>query len=163
SMFVSYSFIIDKRSLYSQFKSAKLSETAQSSDGRVSGIGFLFQVIKHLVTMIRAEWNPVIAIQIGRASCRERREISGAAEAEDGIRYFHVTGVQTCALPISSMFVSYSFIIDKRSLYSQFKSAKLSETAQSSDGRVSGIGFLFQVIKHLVTMIRAEWNPVIAI
>src|SRR5690606_41058234 len=24
-------------------------------------------------------------------------------QAEDGIRYFHVTGVQTCALPISNM------------------------------------------------------------
>src|SRR5207302_8018581 len=24
-------------------------------------------------------------------------------QAEDGIRYFHVTGVQTCALPISSV------------------------------------------------------------
>src|SRR5690606_39870917 len=26
-------------------------------------------------------------------------------QAEDGIRYFHVTGVQTCALPISSVSV----------------------------------------------------------
>src|SRR5690606_34228406 len=34
--------------------------------------------------------------EIGRASCRER----GAMSA-DGIRDFHVTGVQTCALPIS--------------------------------------------------------------
>src|SRR5690606_19958583 len=36
------------------------------------------------------------AKQIGRASCRERVEIS----VDDGIRDFHVTGVQTCALPI---------------------------------------------------------------
>src|SRR5437870_5801808 len=38
--------------------------------------------------------------QIGRASCRER---GGTAE-EDGIRDGHVTGVQTCALPISASF-----------------------------------------------------------
>src|SRR5690606_29225513 len=28
-------------------------------------------------------------------------------QAEDGIRYFHVTGVQTCALPISALFDRY--------------------------------------------------------
>src|SRR5690625_4109750 len=39
-----------------------------------------------------------IAIKIGRASCRERVEKPWAAE--DGIRDGHVTGVQTCALPI---------------------------------------------------------------
>src|SRR5207302_1580212 len=38
--------------------------------------------------------------QIGRASCRERGERREGEEAEDGIRDFHVTGVQTCALPI---------------------------------------------------------------
>src|SRR5436309_10689663 len=27
-------------------------------------------------------------------------------QAEDGIRYFHVTGVQTCALPILAMLVA---------------------------------------------------------
>src|SRR5690606_3007920 len=37
-------------------------------------------------------------IKIGRASCRER--VYSAGETEDGIRDFHVTGVQTCALPI---------------------------------------------------------------
>src|SRR5690606_41176165 len=31
-------------------------------------------------------------------------------EAEDGIRDFHVTGVQTCALPISSALVLFIFI-----------------------------------------------------
>src|SRR5690606_4264186 len=42
-----------------------------------------------------------IAVEIGRASCRESGEITvGGAPAEDGIRDFHVTGVQTCALPI---------------------------------------------------------------
>src|SRR5205823_1304702 len=41
------------------------------------------------------------AIQIGRASCRERVTISEVEEAEDGIRDKLVTGVQTCALPIS--------------------------------------------------------------
>src|SRR5690625_5128215 len=35
------------------------------------------------------------AAQIGRASCSERSEADG-----DGIRDGHVTGVQTCALPI---------------------------------------------------------------
>src|SRR5690606_15045479 len=39
--------------------------------------------------------------KIGRASGRERRWQWTAAGAEDGIRDFHVTGVQTCALPIS--------------------------------------------------------------
>src|SRR5690606_15218507 len=39
--------------------------------------------------------------EIGRASCRERVEVKeGEGQAEDGIRDFHVTGVQTCALPI---------------------------------------------------------------
>src|SRR5690606_22252885 len=33
---------------------------------------------------------------------KEGRAGGGAAQAEDGIRDFHVTGVQTCALPISS-------------------------------------------------------------
>src|SRR5690625_3575136 len=39
--------------------------------------------------------------EIGRASCRERVESGEGGEAEDGIRDGHVTGVQTCALPIS--------------------------------------------------------------
>src|SRR5699024_6657837 len=38
--------------------------------------------------------------QIGRASCRERVEME--VGAEDGIRGRNVTGVQTCALPIST-------------------------------------------------------------
>src|SRR5699024_5334321 len=41
-------------------------------------------------------------LEIGRASCRERVEIVvGDVQAEDGIRDRNVTGVQTCALPIS--------------------------------------------------------------
>src|SRR5439155_282831 len=44
-------------------------------------------------------------VQIGRASCRERGESAWVARAEDGIRDGHVTGVQTCALPISSWMV----------------------------------------------------------
>src|SRR5699024_10713860 len=39
--------------------------------------------------------------KIGRASCREREKIREMSEAEDGIRDRNVTGVQTCALPIS--------------------------------------------------------------
>src|SRR5690606_38623237 len=39
-------------------------------------------------------------LEIGRASCREREYSESVDEAEDGIRDFHVTGVQTCALPI---------------------------------------------------------------
>src|SRR5690606_21217677 len=38
--------------------------------------------------------------QIGRASCRESEREAESTVAEDGIRAFHVTGVQTCALPI---------------------------------------------------------------
>src|SRR5207249_4003658 len=41
------------------------------------------------------------AAQIGRASCRERVWSVGGADAVDGIRDRNVTGVQTCALPIS--------------------------------------------------------------
>src|SRR5207244_3189747 len=41
-------------------------------------------------------------LEIGRASCRGRGEMWGVGEAEDGIRDDLVTGVQTCALPISS-------------------------------------------------------------
>src|SRR5699024_8437887 len=39
--------------------------------------------------------------EIGRASCRERVQSTKVREAEDGIRDRNVTGVQTCALPIS--------------------------------------------------------------
>src|SRR5437879_1985824 len=39
--------------------------------------------------------------EIGRASCREGVNRWRAAKAEDGIRDTSVTGVQTCALPIS--------------------------------------------------------------
>src|SRR5690606_27470027 len=41
--------------------------------------------------------------EIGRAACREGVENTGGGggQAEAGIRDFHVTGVQTCALPIS--------------------------------------------------------------
>src|SRR5690625_2213508 len=39
--------------------------------------------------------------KIGRASCRERAGSAGrTAQPDDGIRDGHVTGVQTCALPI---------------------------------------------------------------
>src|SRR5699024_7047637 len=38
-------------------------------------------------------------VEIGRASCRERGD--DTVVAEDGIRDRNVTGVQTCALPIS--------------------------------------------------------------
>src|SRR5437870_1948028 len=43
----------------------------------------------------------IVGAEIGRASCRERVEGSVSGGAEDGIRDGHVTGVQTCALPIS--------------------------------------------------------------
>src|SRR5690606_20537576 len=59
---------------------------------------------------IAAEPRPAISLpipehcKIGRASCRESVDIMYVAgrffQAEDGIRDFHVTGVQTCALPI---------------------------------------------------------------
>src|SRR5690606_18319565 len=38
--------------------------------------------------------------KIGRASCRERVQMQEGERAVQGIRDFHVTGVQTCALPI---------------------------------------------------------------
>src|SRR5438876_2515 len=41
------------------------------------------------------------SLEIGRASCRERVWTAVAEAAEDGIRVGRVTGVQTCALPIS--------------------------------------------------------------
>src|SRR5690606_20599440 len=40
------------------------------------------------------DWGQIV-VEIGRASCRGR-----AQECGDGIRDVHVTGVQTCALPI---------------------------------------------------------------
>src|SRR5688500_15474227 len=43
--------------------------------------------------------NTTEAMEIGRASCRESVEGETGA-AEDGIRDYKVTGVQTCALPI---------------------------------------------------------------
>src|SRR5690606_40877312 len=36
-------------------------------------------------------------------------------QAEDGIRYFHVTGVQTCALPILSLF-NFRFVRQAREI-----------------------------------------------
>src|SRR5690625_4502720 len=39
-------------------------------------------------------------LEIGRASCRERASMWVGRRARDGIRVGHVTGVQTCALPI---------------------------------------------------------------
>src|SRR5690606_13781595 len=51
-----------------------------------------------------ADKTPVQSLlrEIGRASCRGRASASPAAAASAGIRAFHVTGVQTCALPISA-------------------------------------------------------------
>src|SRR5690606_40985737 len=37
-------------------------------------------------------------------------------QAEDGIRDFHVTGVQTCALPILKLIIKYSFLTISSSL-----------------------------------------------
>src|SRR5690606_13989175 len=46
-------------------------------------------------------------IEIGRASCRESETCCGV----DGIRDFHVTGVQTCALPISLPCIVYQWYL----------------------------------------------------
>src|SRR5690606_31383569 len=43
-------------------------------------------------------WNAIVGRSEERRVGNERR--GGRARAEDGIRDFHVTGVQTCALPI---------------------------------------------------------------
>src|SRR5690625_3575625 len=42
----------------------------------------------------------VSELAIGRAACRARPPTHADRQAEDGIRDGHVTGVQTCALPI---------------------------------------------------------------
>src|SRR5690606_30652127 len=47
--------------------------------------------------------------EIGRASGRERGWSRGGAE--DGIRVFHVTGVQTCALPICTRLLLLHFVL----------------------------------------------------
>src|SRR5690606_3322485 len=51
----------------------------------------------------RSAENNIIRKEIGRASCREREDGKVVARAVDGIRDFHVTGVQTCALPIYNL------------------------------------------------------------
>src|SRR5690606_40600936 len=55
---------------------------------------------------------------------------------EDGIRDFHVTGVQTCALPISRLFFSISSL--ERFLYvvAEFCWARVAYTLTSSACRV---------------------------
>src|SRR5262249_20574136 len=86
--------------------------------------------------------------KIGRASCRERWKISGAGrarnkakraererdgcffffQAEDGIRDWSVTGVQTCALPIS-------FIATSMTSWVPFTPIKASWIHGSTHGR----------------------------
>src|SRR5688500_12550070 len=57
-----------------------------------TGAGF------HRITWdLRHHASTPVGAEIGRASCRAR----GQDVTEDGIRYYKVTGVQTCALPIS--------------------------------------------------------------
>src|SRR5690606_354159 len=66
-------------------------------------------------------------------------------QAEDGIRDFHVTGVQTCALPISpEVFNNASFMV-------MFPLTFLANT--------------FVPIENLPTVLKvfAEWNPVSAV
>src|SRR5690606_39937441 len=48
-------------------------------------------------------------------------------QAEDGIRDFHVTGVQTCALPISSALVIFAnpYLINKINSFYNFKAVIL--------------------------------------
>src|SRR5690606_40402910 len=45
---------------------------------------------------------PVTRLQAKPCSLRRWTDVSFLFQAEDGIRDFHVTGVQTCALPILS-------------------------------------------------------------
>src|SRR5690606_41656552 len=44
-------------------------------------------------------------------SCMLTSDAAFFIQAEDGIRDFHVTGVQTCALPISNGLPEFSFIL----------------------------------------------------
>src|SRR5690606_39899225 len=46
-------------------------------------------------------------------------------QAEDGIRYFHVTGVQTCALPISPFDKAFADAVANLKQYTQFNVADL--------------------------------------
>src|SRR5207302_7572680 len=58
-------------------------------------------------------------------------------QAEDGIRDFHVTGVQTCALPISSMnAMGLSFMTSRRSVRRSTCSARLGRRLRSEERRV---------------------------
>src|SRR5205085_2574732 len=64
-------------------------------------------------------------------------------QAEDGIRYLTVTGVQTCALPIFGQFaVSIGLIICTAVVYSQTVYAQTSDPGYRRDGilQVEGIG-----------------------
>src|SRR5690606_40411909 len=58
-------------------------------------------------------------------------------QAEDGIRDFHVTGVQTCALPIcTDMFTDWNLILSDMD---QYPADRLAYNLNTSDLRVEAI------------------------
>src|SRR5256885_7403163 len=67
--------------------------------GMEGNVCFLSSRRRH--TRLQGDWSSDVCSsdQIGQASCRERIFFF---QAEDGIRDYKVTGVQTCALPISA-------------------------------------------------------------
>ena len=41
---------------------------------------------------------------------------------------------------------------------SQLQAPQFCQSPQSPDGRITRIGFLFQIVQHLVTVIRSSWE-----
>src|SRR5699024_9518008 len=69
--------------------------------GYMSRAAFIMDRALHSIGLSGKSFVPMI--KIGRASCRERVDDVVVAAAADGIRVRNVTGVQTCALPISGL------------------------------------------------------------
>src|SRR5690606_39840197 len=67
-------------------------------------------------------------------------------QAEDGIRDFHVTGVQTCALPIY-FWITYSFV-DSRRQYATFTDKVQPSYAPRHNGSV--------VVKHYISTLQSQ-------
>src|SRR5690606_40544767 len=79
-------------------------------------------------------------------------------QAEDGIRDFHVTGVQTCALPIFRFckvseltFTSYKYMYVLRFCFCIYLSAVQAQTINKEE--IALIGYMTLVIILLATMV----------
>src|SRR5699024_11878925 len=76
-------------------------------------------------------------------------------QAEDGIRYRNVTGVQTCALPISSSHCSMAFVRNWLLWATQKHSTANYHSIQCSKGKIIGRLHIIRCCVH-----RSLWRSV---